>query len=201
VPRVFGIGLNKTGTTSLARALEMLGYSALHNDAATDAAMRQAQHEGVPLLTHAPEADAYTDIRAVEELFDLLDQQYPDSRFVLTTRALDGWLQSRETHVLRNQTRAATGEYTGTWLTVDRAGWTREWHAHHARVRDYFAGRDNLLELDITAGEGWSGLAPFLGVAVPDQPFPWRQRGTARTRRERVVRRVRALLRTDPARA
>lgn len=194
MPRVFGIGLNKTGTTSLTRALEILGYSALHNDADVEEAMQHAHREHAPLLTYASDADAYLDIRAVERWFDLLDQQYPGSHFVLTTRDLDSWLRSREQHVLKNRARAESGEYDGQWLSVDLDDWRREWHEHHDRVRSYFDGRANLLELDITAGDGWELLAPFLGVAVPDQPFPWLQRATARTPLERLTRRVRGLL-------
>ena len=179
--RVFGIGLNKTGTTSLMRALGVLGCSSLHHDGEAEGAIRRAHREGIALLSYAPDADAYLDIRAVEEWFDLLDQQYPGSRFILTTRNLDSWLRSREKHVLRNQARAEVGDYDGGWLTVDLVGWRREWHEHHDRVRAYFSGRENLLELDITAGDGWDALAPFLGVAVPDQPFPWLHLAAART--------------------
>jgi hypothetical protein len=201
VPRVFAIGLNKTGTTSLTRALQILGCSALHHDEAVEAAICRAHHEGVPLLTYAPQADAYLDIRAVEQWFDILDEQYAGSRFVLTTRDLNSWLQSRETHVLKNQARAAAGDYDGEWLAVDRDLWAREWEDHHDRVRAHFSGRDNLLELDISAGDGWEQLAPFLGVDAPEEPFPWLQRGMARTRRQRVVRRLRALFGSDPAAA
>jgi hypothetical protein len=194
VPRVFGIGLNKTGTTSLTQALGALGYSALHHDSSTEEAIRRAHREGVPLLTYAPNADAYLDIRAVEEWFDLLDQEYPESRFILTTRNIERWLRSRERHVLRNRARAGAGDYDDRWLSLDRDGWRREWHEHHDRVRSYFAGRDNLLELDITAGDGWDALAPFLGVAVPNQPFPWIRRATPRTRLGRITRRARGRL-------
>lgn len=199
VPLVFGIGLNKTGTTSLERALAVLGYAALHHDPDAEDAIRRAHREGAPLLTYAPDADAYLDIRAVERWFDTLDQQYPESRFVLTTRNIESWLRSREKHVLRNQARAEAGDYDGRWLSVDRDGWRREWREHHERVRSYFDGRENLLELDIAAGDGWDALAPFLGVAVPDQPFPWLHLAAARTPLERVTRKVRRLLGRHPA--
>jgi hypothetical protein len=195
VRHIFGIGLNKTGTTSLVRALRILGYEALHHREAVEEAIRRAHRDGVPLLSYAPNADAYLDVRAVETWFDFLDQQYPKSRFILTTRDLEGWLDSRERHVLRNQVRAEKGAYDGQWLTVDRENWTREWHEHHNRVRSYFAGRENFLEMDITAGEGWEVLVPFLGLAAPSQPFPWLRRSPPRTSLERVARRVQRLFR------
>ena len=31
---------------------------------------------------------------------------------------------------------------------------------------------DRLLVMDIPAGDGWEKLCPFLGVPIPDAPFP-----------------------------
>jgi Sulfotransferase domain len=42
-------------------------------------------------------------------------------------------------------------------------------------VPEYFRGREqDLLGLDICAGEGWERLALFLGSAIPGQAFPHR---------------------------
>jgi hypothetical protein len=50
---------------------------------------------------------------------------------------------------------------------------SRVYDEHVARVRRYFADRPgDLLELDICAGEKWERLAPFLGLPIPDGPFP-----------------------------
>jgi hypothetical protein len=45
-------------------------------------------------------------------------------------------------------------------------------------VAAHFAGRpEDLLTLDLCAGEGWERLAPFLGwERVPERPFPWENR-------------------------
>ena len=52
-PRVFGIGLNKTGTTSLHDVLGILGFNSLHwgGPEAHDAVVRAIEEE-VPLLTY-----------------------------------------------------------------------------------------------------------------------------------------------------
>ena len=53
--------------------------------------------------------------------------------------------------------------------------WTEEAVEHERRVRAHFAGRpDDLLVMDITAGDGWEQVCPFLGLPVPDAPFPRR---------------------------
>ncbi len=106
----------------------------------------------------------------------MLDRQYPGSRFVLTTRTVDHWVESRRKHVLRNRERAAAGDYTGTFLEIDPDAWRAEFAAHHARVAAYFAGRDDLLTFRITEGDGYEQLCPFLGLPIPDEPFPHRHR-------------------------
>ena len=60
-----------------------------------------------------------------------------------------------------------------TLLGYDAAILTASFHRHHADVRRDFADRpDDLLEMDITAGDGWDKLCPFLSVPVPEAAFP-----------------------------
>jgi hypothetical protein len=184
--KVFCIGLNKTGTRSLHDALQILGLRGLHwggpdpvvalrRGPEIRAAVERCLREGRPLLDDIEDADAYSDILALSTNFDVLDRQYPGSRFILTVRDIDAWVDSRRRHVEANVERQARGEYPGTFLTVDEPAWRAEMTEHHRRVLAYFADRpDDLLVIDIAAGEGWEELCPFLGLAVPTQPFPSR---------------------------
>lgn len=183
-PRIFGIGLNKTGTTSLDSALVVLGFFSLHfgGDAAHNAVQR-AIDEGVPLVSYLdPSYDAFSDIGLLSRRFKMLDQQYPGSRFVLTTRPRDAWIASRRGHVERNLAKQARGEYDGAFLVVDEEKWTREWDDHHERVRAYFGNRPDFLELDLSQSPGWGPLCGLLDIEEPTEPFPWANRGTDRTR-------------------
>jgi hypothetical protein len=177
--KVFGIGLNKTGTRSVADAMRVLGFRALHKgDEATSQLVIRAEREGRPLLDLiGTKYDAYFDVESIVHRFQALDEQYPGSKFVLTTRSLDGWMDSRQRHVEGNLQRAAAGRYSGSWLTVDRAGWQEEWDRHHEAVHTYFADRPgDLLVINVVDGDGWEKLAPFLGRALPAEPFPWENR-------------------------
>jgi hypothetical protein len=102
-----------------------------------------------------------------------VDAQYPGSRFVLTVRPVDDWIESRRQHVESNVRRKAAGEYHGRFLTVDEAAWRAEWDEHTERVRAYFAGRDDFLEIDLTSSPRWDPICALLGVAEPANPFPW----------------------------
>lgn len=178
-PRIFGVGLNKTATTSLHHALELLGFRSLHwGGPPVRHTVEASLAAGEPLLARLdPAYDAFSDVEPLYRNVALLDEQYPGSRFVLTVRPVEEWLDSRRRHVERNQALAAEGRYEGTFLVVDEAGWRADWHQHLATVRGHFAGRDDLLELDLTRHAAWEPLCSFLGAAVPEAAFPWENRG------------------------
>ncbi len=174
-PRVFGIGLNKTGTTSLHEALSLLGYESLHwGGPAVRKLVEVSLEIGDPLLSRVdPHFDAFSDILALSVNFELLDAQYPGSRFILTVRPIDDWIESRRRHVESNIRRQAAGEYHGGFVTVDEPAWRQEWTAHVERVRGYFADRSDFLEVDITDNASWGPLCDLLDRPSPRVAFPW----------------------------
>ena len=175
--KIFCIGLNKTGTISLDVALNTLGFSTLHwGGADSRRAVERAIAEDRPLLDYLPDRDAYSDIQRLSVNFDVLDAQYPGSRFILTTRDMDGWIDSRRRHVERNREHKAAGTYNGTFLDIEPDRWRAQFIEHHDRVAAYFEGRDDLLVMRITEGDDYSVLCPFLEVPIPKSPFPWRNR-------------------------
>lgn len=158
--KVLGIGLSKTGTTSLAEALVLLGLHTDHYFYDLDA---------------LDTLDAGTDV-TVARAYKLLDLKYPASKFVLTVRATGPWLASCRRHFAK-----MPGEWLEQELRRDIFGtvlfdarrFLRAYREHERDVRRYFRGRpDDLLVLDICGGQGWERLCPFLGLPVPDAPFP-----------------------------
>lgn len=164
-PKIFGIGLSRTGTTSLTTALEILGFPAVHYP------------------TEYGQIDAKagaTDI-TVLMMLEALDRRYPGSRFILTTRALEPWLQSCQRHWEKN---AAFFKRSQLVMDVERqiygeAGFDRQRYTevrarHLLDIDAYFKDRrDTLLTLDIFLSPApWAALCNFLGAAVPDVPFP-----------------------------
>ncbi len=180
-PRIFGIGLNKTGTSSFHEALTVLGFQSLHygGQAAADSVQR-AIDDAAPLLANLDQRyDAFSDIGLLSRRFQILDEQYPGSHFVLTVRPFDDWIDSRRRHVERNIAAKREGRYRGTFLVVDVEKWTLEWETHMERVHRYFAGRDDFLEVDFTRDARWGPLCTLIGVAEPDVAFPWSNRDKA----------------------
>jgi glycosyltransferase involved in cell wall biosynthesis len=186
-PRVFCIGLNKTATMSFHAAMETLGLNSLHGGGPDwggdeiNQAIRAALDGGRPLLSGLdPAVDAFSDIGLLATHFDVLDVQYPGSRFVLTVRPLDEWIDSRRRHVERNMARRDAGEYDGSFVVVDEQLWREQWERQVGRARRYFEDRRDFLEVDLTAGGGWAPLCDLLDMPEPAASFPWVNRDRAR---------------------
>ena len=191
--KIFGIGLSRTGTTSLATALELLGFRSVHFP--HDPATRQ---EVVTFLTSGGDelrlsildhCDALSDT-PIAATFEALDRAYPDSRFILTVRERQSWLESCErwwrvltepvlrypNHWLARYVTAIFPELYGS-TQFERQRFARAYEAHQERVGKHFSGRDDLLVLDVTSGDGWPALCRFLGRPPPGTPFPCANRG------------------------
>jgi glycosyltransferase involved in cell wall biosynthesis len=179
-PRVFGIGLNKTGTSSLHAAVSHLGFSSVHHGPPElRATIEENRDAGRPMLHQVdPTLDAFCDIEAISSGYHELDRDYPGSKFVLTVREPEPWIASRVRHVQRNRVLRERGGYRGDFLQIDVDGWLAERAAHYEAVLEHFAGRpDDLLVLDLCGGQGWERLAPFLGWGrLPERAFPWENR-------------------------
>ena len=180
-PRVFGLGLNKTGTSSLHEALTILGYESLHwGGPEIRRKVEAALEAGVPLLSNLdPRYDAFSDILALSTNYAGPRRAVP-GQWIRPDRAAGRRLdrQSEAARRAEHPFARARGVH-GTFLVVDEPAWRREWAEHLAAVREYFAGRDDLLELDVTADPGWESLSSLLRVDVPDVPFPWENRDHA----------------------
>jgi len=127
---------------------------------------------GVKLLSGLEEYDAFCDFNVSNNpgWCKKLDEEYPDSKFILTVRALDEWLLSRENHVKWNR---IDPDYTGLWLEVDKDKWKRECYRHNRSIINYFKDRPgDLLVINICKGQGWEYLCPYLGRPIPSVPFP-----------------------------
>lgn len=177
--KVFGIGLSRTGTTSLTAALGALGFRTLHfpDDAFSERDLRDRPPPDKPMRMSAlAHYDAMTDTPAAL-CYRQLDLGYPGSRFVLTLRDETSWLES----VRRHYARVTHPSAYVLWLRSEVYGTegfdadllTRAHRAHVKGVLEYFHTRPNdLLCLRICSGQGYAELCPFLDRLVPPSDFP-----------------------------
>ena len=174
-PKIFGIGLSKTGTTSLANALQILGYETRDNIGVVKYAAGDLSSIDLNVVDAH---DAVTDT-PVPSFYRELDAAYPGSKFILTVRDTKGWLlscrkQFTQPHAERQNEahRRLFSDLYGTDV-FEEEGFASGYRRFVDGVRDYFQERpQDLLVLDVSGGEGWEKLCAFLNRPVPDIPFP-----------------------------
>jgi predicted naringenin-chalcone synthase len=196
--KVIGAGYTRTGTVSLAAALELLGVGpCLHprTAAQTDEVLRRARSgESVTALNWSEglarwnAALGWVGARHYRELIDV----WPSSLVLLSVREPEAWYESyaaclRATRELAMaggpQLAAAEDVALDVLMMPDRPLWKDildgsferrdEALARYQRHNDEVSATvpaERLLVFDVE--DGWEPLCAFLGVAVPDLPFP-----------------------------
>ena len=158
--KIFGIGLTRTGTTSLTEALKILGYSVKHLPMSYE-----------DIKNH----DTSTDT-PVAARFPVLDVFYPNSKFILTRRDKDSWIESAA-----SLTRT---ENDPLWLLECRAilyqtvifnrdKFLKAYDRYHNFVYNYFIDRQNdFIILDLNDNNKWEKLCNFLHKKIPNKKYP-----------------------------
>ena len=190
--KVVGTGFGRTGTNSLKLALEQLGFGPCHHmfeirDNPDQLPFWQAAARG-----EIPDWDevfanyaACVDWPAAR-FWREISAHYPDAKVLHSVRSEDSWIKSVHATIypaMRDRTELEPG------AVRDRLGMAYEivvaqtfdgrlddrdhalavFRAHTEDVRREIPS-DRLLIYDVA--EGWKPLCRFLGVAVPDSPFP-----------------------------
>jgi len=186
-PKVFGIGLSRTGTTSLAHALDLLGYDAFHWS-------RDGKVLGWPEFQ---DVDAATDTPCSVQ-FEALYHTFEDSKFIYTVRDFDEWKNSMKKYYKINYPsdfeekpkEEAYWDSENNWSWYNRLrkhqihkclysnhkSWEDAYFCFDDRVEHFFKNKheNRFLKIDITKGERWGPICSFLNTPHPKQPFPHR---------------------------
>jgi len=180
--KVLGAGMPRTGTTSLCKALQILGYKALDYHPAR-IKVDEIKKDGfkvfddIEALTDAPGCFFFREIIAA----------YPDIRVILTVRDADDWFASIERHCnwierfTNTQRRSEACAIHGLLfnsLWPNEYLWKRQYNLHNRAVMEECGVP--LLIIDLCNGDDdpyiWKSICDFLEKPVPDMPFPWLNR-------------------------
>lgn len=170
--KVFNIGLPKTGTSSLNKALIMLGYRSLHNPLD----LRFLSYRQGIYKYPRDDWDAITNFG--EHFYPQLDINYPGSKFILSIRDRSAWLHSAEkwysqSPVYPPRDNPARLETFGC-MTFDRERFEYVYDHHLDGVKRYFANRPgDLLISEVGRENPWTDICEFLGKPIPEQPYPY----------------------------
>lgn len=174
--KVFGIGLHKTGTSTLGKCLEILGYHVCPEEIAYATLEDVAAQDHGTCLELAENYDGFQDSPwNCDGVYRVLHAAFPGAKFVLTTRDEDRWFRSYLRWVTLHGSSEAPAVHSalGRALTADtKEESTRAFREHNVNVIEHFGGSPSLLVVDWEAGDGWEQLCDFLGKPIPDVPFP-----------------------------
>lgn len=175
--RVFCIGWSKTGMTSITEALRILGLFSWHaapwvigyKHVCSDTSQFRIDFASIAEYT------AVSDL-PICALYQELDEAFPGSLFIHTTRPLETWITSAIAAVEGSIKQYGCMYAWDRWAfgtdTIDIEVFQKRYLQHQEQVLDYFSGRSDFLAIDITRGDSWQKLCEFLQLPVPQVPFP-----------------------------
>ncbi len=172
--KIFGIGLNKTGTTTLNKCGQILGYQTLSckRDLLEDVVLR---NDFSQIIKWVERYDLFEDW-PWPLIYRNLDQMFPGSKFVLTIRKDSQiWLKSLKKHSLSTHPHLHCRKlaYGYNYPHSNEKFFIEFYNNHNNQVRNYFKGRENdFIELCWEKGNGWDDLCEFLNVKTPNVPLP-----------------------------
>lgn len=177
--KVFCIGLHKTGTVSLEKALQRLGFKTRHGYVKHSNMIKTAMHKGLkPLqLLHDKigfndsEDTAYLDLYAIRDHFVKMDEEYPGSKFILTIRDMNQWVESVKKQIIKRP----NSPYFHHYYFQSELQWVYFHNMHIKTVLaffDVYEKRDQLLIMNIANGDGYEVLCKFLDREIINEPFP-----------------------------
>lgn len=190
VLQVISAGVGRTGTFSMKSALEQLGFGPCHHMEEVDA------RDAVQVEKWQKAADGHGDWAAnyagyksavdwpTAAFWRELSGAYSTARFLLTVREPESWYKSfsetiyplieaapRAPDDLKAFLRmvSAVVHKTGFRIPSTKDDVIAAFNHHNETVKRTIPA-DRLLVFDVR--QGWQPLCDFLGVAVPDTPFP-----------------------------
>ena len=171
-PKIFCIGDVKTGTSSIYKALNILGYRTvrlfdIH-------VFYNKGHEEYLKRIKNSKYDAFADDPiGKNDLFKKIYKIYPNSKFIFTIRKNESFQKSY----------------------MNYFGWTLEsnleqikkrvkmFDDHNKKVISFFKDKKSqLLIMNVTEGDGWEKLCKFLDKPIPNRPFPHENKGKYKSR-------------------
>lgn len=196
-PKVFCIGRNKTGTTSLEMVLKEFGHK-MGSQYRAEKLLKYYQNSNwKPIIKFCKTAEAFQDAPfSWPYTWMILHEHYPDAKFILTTRDEEDWYKSLirfHSKLFADGNRVPTKEdlqnatynYKGFIWEANRAvhktpleeiykkeELIRNYRLHNNSILHYFKDKANFLHIDVSQKNSYKKLAAFLGKTPLHKTFP-----------------------------
>lgn len=167
--KVFGVGLHRTGTTSLRAAMPKLGYDTVPpwrwQGRHGNTLKRGDLLKDVFNLASSYDACIYMPfITFYKELYEA----YPDAKFILTERDEGKWLKSMHSFFGGNDWPEVRFVFGADAKEENAEALKKVFRSHNQQVKDFFADKKGrLLIMDLSKGHGYTELCEFLGEELP----------------------------------
>lgn len=145
--KIFQIGFNELGSDAIHNFMMAQGFRSVHwDDGRLATRMMDNFQNCEPLLKGYEDYDCFLDMENVEKnvfanliFFEMLDKQYPGSKFILNTGEMNTWLQMRESNTTYLERYMKATNISSVQEVLKR--WKRAWTRHHTQVLSYFGKR------------------------------------------------------------
>lgn len=202
-PKIFGIGANKTGTTSLAYAMKKLGFTVGNQREAEKMIGDWAQRDFTKIAKYCKSAQFFQDFPfSLDYTYVYLDQAFPNSKFILTIRdSPEQWYNSLVRFHSKIWGKNGNKPTKKDLMEATYINKGRPWHTnriirntpeddlynkeilihnyrrHNEGVLEYFRHRrQDLLVLNVADDSAYDELCQFLGVEKVSATFPWKNK-------------------------
>jgi len=199
-PKVFVIGFNKTGTTTLKRVLWELGYSIGDQGEGELLLKSWGTDFNNKLIDYCKTAEAFQDLPfSMPEVYKKLYDEFGDSKFILTTRDnSEQWFNSlcnfhskiwNENDGVPNAVKLKQANYRYTGFAYDsfkilfetddkdlynKSALIAKYESHNADVRSFFKAKlDSFIEINVSEQKDYHRLCNFLSTPPQRQGFLW----------------------------
>lgn len=202
--KVFVIGLNKTGTSTMAKALSNVGLILANETEAKPLFHAWVKRDFAPIIAFCKSAQAFQDSPfSFPDTFIALDKAFPRSKFILTVRDDENqwyrsitrfhsklWGDGDGTPPTKKQLQAAFNSYKGRPWDVNQALFQTPEDApydekilkdfyveYNKSVVEYFSDRpEDFLVVNVANDGDYRKFIDFLGVKSLADDFPWENR-------------------------
>ncbi|GIV30545.1 MAG: hypothetical protein KatS3mg034_1118 [Vicingaceae bacterium] len=200
--KIFCIGFNKTGTTTLAKVLEDFGYRLADQDQSERLFRYWKERNFKPIIEFCKKADAFQDIPfSLPFTFQVLHFAYPHAKFILTVRdSEEEWYESLYRYhvnlfgdgktVTEEDLQNAKHIWKGWAFEVNQHRYhppkgepyhketlIKSYKTHNYIVEEYFHDKpDSFIKINVAKKEDYFRLAQFLNKKPLYDDFPWLNR-------------------------
>ena len=169
--KVFCIGFQKTGTSTMGIVLKKLGFKVIGLQ--SNCAQFIVDKNFKPIFEIVDSFDAFQD-NPWPILYKQLDEKYPNSKFILTVRDQSKWIRSVINHFGNKNTLMRQIIYDGNGSPIgNEKKYLKIFNTHNKEVMDYFKNRPkDILKINIEKTTSWNEICNFLDKPIPNSKFP-----------------------------